>query len=1102
MLAKKSTYLCFFIVYLLIIPYGFSINWFKKEGKKEITPPFYESINPVLWGKPLEKGHLKIFAIAPYFGSMDFLELEKRLDCSVQLVTTEDAFNIGCDPLWGEWCPDEKRKENIIQKIKNYLEKKWDLIIIAGIDLDILPRDIYQSVINNVAKGSGLVVIPIRSETANTPHYLEDFVKSLELNPEPVERWSYLFSGGENEMKAYLDSMPIMCAEYEKGRVVFIENYLAGVLNHVLLPEKTITGERTFYENGWAGLISLIFWCAHLTNHCKIVNILDAKPPGPVEEEIPPDLPMMVIQNLNQPLFVPGVNPFYIEIQRKEKQKIDSIKIQIRRENEYSFYQQYEFKSNLQKKGNSLTQVDLPVGAGNYFLDVWLLHKNMVLDFYTKRFSFSSWPQILSVETNKKVVFPNDSITLKIGISQSMLESRGGTIVAQGFDNYPYLPVSTESLICEHSRAITGKENEVILTLNFADLLGTYLKIKIWGVPFPIAQLGTYYSNLFSYHSLYIPIQRKIFKRDWKDFVQWKHIREYNQINLAKFYMDFFDSGSYLELEHYKTPGIITLYQPSIVQIAEEASKGAVSKNKREPCISDEEYVKKTKDNLTQLLNTVPFPTPYAMSLGLNNCLVQTEEWVCFCDECISKFFHFLQINEYTNILKLAENSLLSNSETINEIASKDGFPIYLSFYQKFMSDSFIHFETDLKNKAKTLFPDIPIGYRYYNKGGIESGIDWIETGNVMDWVVLEPEPFSYSIIPYIKSKGKSFWMYIDFANPQLTAEKIQWIFWNSILNQANGVWFLNINGDIYNSLPIKLFSNKGNLSSDLMPLIDTVKTANYGIREVFANLTPDYNEEIGIYYSPENLFITMHYPEFSYKNAFTHFIRLINGFSINPIIVTKENILQKDKLKVLIFPCCLWLSEEEMEKLSEYLERGIIVADITPGIIDSNNLSNNLRDIFNNLDIRNSKIKNDNIFILDENVFASIENTPIENIKKEIILLNEILSKQGIQSPYINKDGWIDGRLYSYNNGEVVAWQANLNPLKINEKIYINLQNNKNKHIRNVLEEKIKSKKKICLNIHQKEPVILCSYPNTKMNMDITVLKNVLRGTRYKVSM
>ncbi len=43
------------------------------------------------------------------------------------------------------------------------MDKRWNLLIIAGIDLGILPDDICKKIITKISEGRGLILIPATS---------------------------------------------------------------------------------------------------------------------------------------------------------------------------------------------------------------------------------------------------------------------------------------------------------------------------------------------------------------------------------------------------------------------------------------------------------------------------------------------------------------------------------------------------------------------------------------------------------------------------------------------------------------------------------------------------------------------------------------------------------------------------------------------------------------------------------------------------------------------------------------------------------------------------------------------------------------------------
>jgi len=230
--------------------------------------------------------------------------------------------------------------------------------------------------------------------------------------------------------------------------------------------------------------------------------------------------------------------------------------------------------------------------------------------------------------------------------------------------------------------------------------------------------------------------------------------------------------------------------------------------------------------------------------------------------------------------------------------------------------------------------------------------------------------------------------------------------------------------------------------------------------------------------------------------------MRLLNGYGINPIVITKDDILRSNKIKVLILPCCLWLSEEEIEDLSEFLVNGVIIADISPGMINNTDLANELRDLMNNRNIREEKIKNDNVFLLNESLAKNIEIEPIENVKKGIKFIQNVLKSKEIRSPYLNENEWIDGKFYSFNDKRIIVWLPNLTPVSVNNECKFNLElfkyNNKLWDVFN--DKRIKAGKNVSLDIHNSQPLFICSNPYLLKEMKLAIPDVIKSGSRLPI--
>ncbi|MCA1901954.1 MAG: hypothetical protein LDL53_07020 [Candidatus Hydrogenedens sp.] len=1081
---KIKLIFAFVFVFHIFTLSALGIDLFKRDKKEPIKLDIPTTSIPVLWAKPLKKT-IKILAIAPRYAFLDFMELEKRLDCSINLIATEDALHLGCDPLWGQWCLEDERNESLSNKIQRELEKKWDLLIISGIDLNILPKNIYEIIIQKVAEGKSFLFIPLTG-ISSTPHPIFNLLDMLDTNMDPVAKWTQLFSGQDEELTNIAKMMSIKCVNYEKGRITCLDNYIMNVNNHVLLPDKAVIDKPNHLENAWAGLISLLLWTCKIEQKTEILSISDAKPAGPIEEEIPPDLSMMLIRNTNQSLLGPGTYPFYIEINKAEKGKFDHVKIQIRRENDNYYFQQYDFKYIMKKKGHTFTQIEIPIGDGTFFIDAWLMNKTTVINFFTKKFKFTSWPEIVSIEADKKVVYPNDSVNLKVKMSTHFLENREGSIVVQAIENGMNPLITEGTLISEQVQYITGEEKEIVIPIRFADVKCNYIKLSVWGLPFKVSSLGNSYSSFFSNKYIYLPVQKKLLPKEWKNFIAIEKINEYNQSLYGKIFEYNLNCGVYLPWNQFKEPYSKYLTQPFIVQVAEESTIKAGSKNQREPCINDETYLEKSKSEITHISESVLIPTPKAFSLGLNNCLVQSEEAVCFCDKCIDKYLN-LSENIANNTERISSITGKNHDEIREYILNQEYPSIILTNYQKFMSESFLNYENELKNRLKLLFPNVPIGFRIFPGKESIRGIDLYTTMYSMDWLAFNPDPFLFTFISSQREHRKNFWTTIDFSDPSQAPEKLTWDYWNSLLNQANGVWFISTFETIHNSSPIKLLNEKGEINYKLASLYNAVIKTKQGLGDFILQLSPDIEDEIGIYYSTENLFFTNYAPEFDYKKSATNFIRILNGAGFNPIVVTKDSLLSSKNVKVLILPCFLNLTDSDIIVLSEFAKKGTLIADIIPVSKDNNN--DKCKEIINN-----------DFVLLGESLAKDIKEEPKEKIEKIIALITETIQEKGIKSRFLPDNKWFDGKFFSFDNYRVIAWLPNITPIVLSEESSMKQELIKDMEIFDVLKEE--KTKKIKINSNMKEPLLLVSNPYKIENINVLFPKIIKTGNRIPIKL
>lgn len=1064
------------------------------------------SKHSISWAKPIKGKPIKILAILPQTSSQDVIELRKRLDAEIYTIYTENSFNLGCDPLWGEWCPENERAEYKRNLAYNKLNQKWDALIIAGIDISILPSEFWEKILICVKEGSGLILIPYRNPSI---HPIAELIRSLEEIENPTKKWELLCTGDNEFTKKVKHDIYIHCLQLEKGRVVYIENYLDGMESHSLIPDFVKGGGANLYENAWAGLISLVLWSANKEGGGEIINVEEGTPKGPTEEEIPPELINEDLLSYIRPVLSSVLTPFRIEYVIPEKSKADKIRVRVRRENFSSAYEEYEFKISLNRKSRvGVSTIELPIGCSTYFLDVLLLEKDKVLDFTSRRFSHFSFPNLESVATSKNFVYPHDSIMVKVNITPSQVEKGDASIVAQAYDLVISDLFPEGKLVVENVKHITSKGGEVEIPIRFADLNGNYLRIKVWGIPFKINKLGINYSSMFSLQVIELPVIRKIPKKQCNDFLVVDKVEEINEMNTLQNFSQIFNAGIYIPIENVVGHLIRNFGSSVIFDICRNYEYISAEKGNRIPCFNDDSYLEKTLMEIQEKLEDKSLPTPAGISLGLNASLTKLEEPICFCHFCAEKFNKILDEEHHKNV----EDTLAK----IKEDLSQCSLTPKVLFHRKFMEDSLLNFFTGLKNRCKLSNPEVPTGLGIYGGKEIYTAVNYEDFLKSVDWVAIDPSEFSLRILPsFYHRKGRLYYK-IDFNDPEINDEYLTYVCWKSLLEGGEGIFLVNALGKNEYSSVVKTITSENRLNPELKSFfINLQQRKNTGLIELLSKLKPDYNEDVAIYYSQENVVLSGIIKDLNTKASAVNFMRILNGFGINPIVVSKNDLNKLNSLKILIIPSCIYLRTEELEAISEFLEKGgIVVADYMPGIANENDLEikskfekylqdNDLTTKGSKSIIEKFKEKGKKVIVVGKELSLRWENIDIDTIREILGGFAILLKDANIKSPFNNSVGeddwiWADGKLYSFNDEQILMWHPNYKYSKIFGKSNLPITINEGKYVYDIQTGKILNRGKAKdVKINPEKNSFLSILPYEVEKIDVILSKEIKTGQR-----
>ena len=122
------------------------------EPRDEVVTPH------ISWAKPLAGGPLKVLFITNHKSTREVIELAQRLDMDFEVFTSESSEVFAVKPP--EYLEvGNTDLEDYERRLREKLAgaKKYDVILMASINWDILPQWSRQNILSRIKKGTGFV---------------------------------------------------------------------------------------------------------------------------------------------------------------------------------------------------------------------------------------------------------------------------------------------------------------------------------------------------------------------------------------------------------------------------------------------------------------------------------------------------------------------------------------------------------------------------------------------------------------------------------------------------------------------------------------------------------------------------------------------------------------------------------------------------------------------------------------------------------------------------------------------------------------------------------------------------------------------------------
>ena len=453
------------------------------------------------WANPLSGKPIRALVVAPRFAAYDMAGLAKHVECELELVLLPGPGQF--EPI----APEPKKVSNHDRLMKR-LDDDLDAIVLAGIDTTVLPDDVLAAIVAKVRAGCGLYVSSYSGQVA--PPLVE-----LIATATKAEDAGFVVEGSgagtTTEWEAGTDFLGLWVID--SGRIAAFDFTGTRPRTHALLPSLTKPLELVPEDEAtyWSLLVRALRWVARREPELQITRIDRVAPSLPSESEIPPDLPQAFVE---QSLQTAGlqIGETYRIVLSKKAERDYGVVARLRTPGR-SVPVVMNFGRGV-RKGDISYSIQFQVAPGTHILDLWILDKDQIVDWFTQSISAPGWPAITSVTFSKRFLAPNDAVDIELELPAQLEVSLPaqvsapipGTMYARAIDAFGR--VVSESYVGIAPTARTAK-----LRLDFVDLLANSVKVEVFALMGPEHQptaleliYGAYaFTHLPVYHAMQSP---------------------------------------------------------------------------------------------------------------------------------------------------------------------------------------------------------------------------------------------------------------------------------------------------------------------------------------------------------------------------------------------------------------------------------------------------------------------------------------------------------------------------------------------------------------------------------------------------------------------
>ena len=923
------------IVLGIVVGLALSTGALAKHGDRDAA--FHaletESTTPsVAWGLPLKGGAIRVLFIAPQWGLRDIAALAQSIEIDYQTCLTWDSTHLGGqEPGIPTLTEDQVRRT-----LLDGLGGKLDVIVLGNIDLGVLPDDVVGAIQTRVKDGAGLVVA--RYGGGVSPSF-QQFLDSLT----PSESTASVTRGvGETLTPEWATGLGfVKSGTLEKGRAVQL-NYAEGTSAfHFLIPPLADPlRSRDEHLGTYLSLVArAVRWAAAREPKIWIEAIEEVGPPGPKDDEIPPGLPDEYVQQMKEAAIRPDYQSYSVKLNAPAG-KAYTVVAQAR-EPGRGVCITYPNLPSL-KKGAAAYALEMPIGPGSYFLDLWLMDKSDVIEWHTQAITVKTWPQVENLSYSKGYLLPNDSLSISLDVRPRLTNPRPCAVLARATD-------SIGRVVSETTVKVDPKGGSVQLSLGFADLISDLVKVEVFAAA-PLGQHLTRFDlDRAAYSHMYLPVRAPHRDGSFELAIEAGHVEEYNARavlkSLAALGVDTVALAGYPESDGASLApaldaarfALLRQNLRAIPEVARCMPRKVENDTVLKPCPSDPSFVDQVEKAIRLVAPAFWVAGSSVFSLGNPCVLSATGQNLCQCPVCLEGFRAMVR-QQYGELAPLnqAWGSGFEEWDAVMPptLASvrEGGHPAGWLDFRIYMDTVFAGTALRASDCVHGLAHDAHAGLTLLPGSEAHRGHDWTTLAPELDAVFV---PFSAGagFLGTWGAPGPSR-RYRALLTDTLDEGLAGWMPWYAAFSGFQSLWQRR-------ALEGAAVTPGGRVQPAFVRMCESVGELRTGLDALLFSATP-VKPTVAIYLSQSSQYFNQAAPlseTMQPSTATDTFARLVAATARPYAFVSRQQALQgalRD-YPVVVLPMARVLADDEMAALKTFVdEGGSLIADWLPGDRDS----------------------------------------------------------------------------------------------------------------------------------------------------------------------